>query len=290
MTPGRFRSLLFAPANSPRKVAKALASAADGVILDLEDSVALSEKSEARRSAAEALAGRGDAPAFVRVNSIPSGLMDADLAALASAPPDGVILPKVEGPSDLMEIGARLDRLDAEPSRGRPRIEVMPIVETARGLAAVLAIAAGSPRVRRLVFGAIDLALDMDIDLTDETGPIAHARFAVALASRAAGLERPLDTAYADFTDLEGLRQSAMRAKAFGYQGKTCIHPAQIEVINAVFTPTDAELDRARAIVEAFDAAVARGLASVSVDGVMVDYPVALRARRTLAAARVDGA
>jgi citrate lyase subunit beta/citryl-CoA lyase len=286
--PGRFRSLLFAPANSPRKVVKALASRADGVILDLEDSVALSEKSEARRGAAEALTGLRDMPVFVRVNSIPSGLMDADLAALASAPPDGVVLPKVESPSDLLEIGARLDRLEAE--HGRAPIEVMPIVETARGLAAVHAIAAASPRVRRLVFGAIDLALDMDIDVADEAGPIGHARFAVALASRAAGLERPLDTAYADFTDLEGLRRSAMCAKAFGYQGKTCIHLAQIEVVNAVFTPTDSELERARAIVEAFDAAIAKGLASVSVDGAMVDYPVASRARRTLAAARVGGA
>ena len=288
MAHGPFRSLLFVPAVSPRKVAKALASAADGVILDLEDSVAVSEKQAAREGAAAALAGPRKLPVFVRINAMSTGLSDADLAAIAPFAPNGIIVPKVERADECDDLDKTLDRLESQHGAVPRSIEIMPIVETARGLVSVLAIAEATPRIRRLTFGAIDLALDMDIDLADESGPVAHARFAVALASRAAGLDRPFDSAFADFVDLEGLRRSALRARAFGFQGKGCIHPAQVEIVNTVFTPTKVELDRARAIVEAFEVAVADGAASVSVDGAMVDYPMAARARKTLAAARTN--
>jgi citrate lyase subunit beta / citryl-CoA lyase len=161
----------------------------------------------------------------------------------------------------------------------------MPILETAQGIEAASDIAQASPRVRRLAFGAVDLALDMDLDLEDDTGPMAQARFALALASRRAGIEGPFDTAFGEIHALVGLRESSRRARAIGFVGKACIHPAQIDIINAVFTPSEAEILRARQIVIAFDAAVREGSAAISLDGLMIDYPVIEKARRTLRSA-----
>ena len=166
------------------------------------------------------------------------------------------------------------------PSGG---ILVMGIVETARGLVNVDAIAAASPRLRRLMFGAVDLAVDLSIDLGDDTGATTQARFAVACASRAAGLAAPMDTAYTDIPNVDGLRATAERARGLGYGGKSCIHPQQVEVVNAVFTPTEKEIAWARRVVDAFAGAEAQGLAAVTLDGQMLDYPVVLRARRLLA-------
>ena len=138
----------------------------------------------------------------------------------------------------------------------------MPIVETARGMAAAHAIAAACKRlgrVRRLFYGAVDFALDLDVDLADETGAMAQARFTLALACRAAELEGPLDSVFTAIGDPDGLRASAERARAMGFTGKAVIHPAQIETVNAAFTPSEAELARAQEIVTAFEAAEAAG-------------------------------
>ena len=196
------------------------------------------------------------------------------------------MLPKTESAADLAMVDWLLAQLEAKAGKPVGSIEITPIIETARGLAVAAEIAAASKRLRRLAFGAVDLALDMDIDLGDDAGAMAHARFALALASRQAGLEGPLDTVFVDIADLEGLRASTARARAMGFGGKACIHPAQLEVVNAVFTPSEAELTRAQAIVTAFDQAEAAGLAAVSVGGTMVDYPVVLKARRVLAVGR----
>src|SRR5262249_42084975 len=159
---------------------------------------------------------------------------------------------------------------------GRPRgsIEILPIIETAKGIAAVGSIAGAVARVRRLCFGAVDLALDMDLDLADEVGAMNHPRFAIALASRAAGLEGPVDTALLPISDLDSLRISATNAKKMGYTGKSCIHPAQIEVVNSVFSPSEQDIERARRIIAAFEEAERAGSAAFKLDGVMIDYPV----------------
>ena len=188
------------------------------------------------------------------------------------------MLPKVEAASDLLTIDWLLQQIEGSPGR----LEVLPIVETAKGVAAAAAIAAASGRVRRLALGAVDLALDMDLELADDAGAINQARFALTLASRAAGLAGPVDTVFTEIADPAGLEISARRARAMGFSGKMCIHPAQIETVHAVFSPSAAEVERARAIVSAFAVAEAQGLAAVSVDGMMVDYPVVLKARRTL--------
>ncbi len=285
MLQGTPRSLLFVPATSARKVEKALASVADGVIVDLEDAVAIAEKDAARRQAAEMLQSRHPTRIFLRVNALTTPFCYDDLQAAAAAEIDGIVLPKAESASGIATVDWLLGQLETRAGKPAGSIEVMPLIETAAGLAAAAAIAQSSPRVRRLAFGAVDLALDMDIDLNDDAGAMAHARFALALASRQAGLDGPLDTVFTGIDDPGGLRASTERARAMGFGGKACIHPAQLDIVNAVFTPSGAELARARAIVAAFDQAEAAGAAAVQVDGVMVDYPVAVKARRILAKA-----
>lgn len=279
------RSLLFTPANGGRKVEKALTGAADGVILDLEDAVAVAEKPAARQAAVAALRGAPRTrPVLVRVNALSTPFCFDDLVEVAPAVPDGIVLPKAEAASDLRTADWVLSQVEARHGLSPGSIGLWPILETAQGIAAAAEVAGTVPRrVRRLLFGAVDLALDMDLDLQDEDGAIAQARFAVALASRRAGLAGPIDTAFVDIHSSDKLRLSAGRARAMGYAGKTCIHPAQIQVVNQVFSPTEQELERARLIVEAFDAAERAGSAAVSVDGAMIDHPVVLKARRLLA-------
>ena len=277
----RPRSLLFTPANGGSKVAKAFASAADGVILDLEDAVAVSEKQVARQAAVQALALPRSRMALVRVNALSTPFCFDDLLAVTPAQPGEIILPKVEAASDVRTADWVLTQLEARHGLPAGGIGLVPILETAAGIAAAAEVAR-APRVRRIMFGAVDLALDMELDLDDDAGPMAQARFAIALASRCAGLPGPLDTAFVDIRAPDRMCATAMRARAMGYTGKACIHPAQIEVVNQVFSPSAAEVERARRIVAAFDAAEQSGSAAIAVDGVMIDYPVVLRARKLL--------
>ena len=280
------RSLLFTPANGGRKVDKAFASAADGVILDLEDAVATTEKPAARQAAIAALGTPRTLTAWVRVNALSTPFCFDDLLAIVPAAPDAIVLPKVESAADVKTADWLLSQLEARHGLTAGHIRLAPILETALGIAAAAEIARASPRLNLLMFGAVDLALDMDLDLDDDQGSIAHARFAIALASRAAGLPGPFDTAFVDIHALDRLRTSTLRAKAMGYTGKMCIHPAQIAVVNEVFTPSAQQLDRAQRIVDAFATAERAGSAAVSVDGAMIDYPVVIKARRILDSVR----
>ena len=282
MTSAQPRSWLFVPATSGPKIDKACRSAADAVIVDLEDAVALSEKAAAREALAQRLAQGLPRAVWVRVNATGTDFCFADLQACCRPGVAGLLLPKVETGEALRMVDWVLGNLERErglPARGIP---VAGIVETAAGLQNVGAVAAASPRLQRLMFGAVDLAADLGIDLADDAAT-APARFAVACASRAAGLAPPVDTAYTDIPNLEGLRATALRAKALGYTAKACIHPAQIETVHAVFTPTAQELAWARAVVEAFEQAERDGLAAVMLQGQMLDYPVVEKARRVLA-------
>jgi len=276
---------LFVPATSPDKAEKALASAADGVIIDLEDAVAVAEKPRARENAALLLKDRRSTQVYLRVNALTTPFLFDDLATAAAATLDGIILPKAESAADLAIVDWVLAQWEAKLGKPVGSIAVLPILETARGIASAAEIARASKRVQQLMFGAVDFALDLDVDISDETGAMAHARFAVALASREAGLAAPIDSVFTGIRDEDGLRAASKRARAMGFAGKACIHPAQIAPINEVFSPSEAELARAREIVTAFDAAEAAGAAAVSVGGVMVDYPVVEKARRVLATA-----
>jgi citrate lyase subunit beta/citryl-CoA lyase len=276
------RSLLFVPATSERKIDRAFASAADGVIIDLEDAVAVAEKPAARRALGAILSIPRRLPVYVRVNATSTPFCFQDILAVTVAGIAGVVLPKAESADEMKTIDWLMTQLENERGLAARSCPVMPIIETARGLTSVDAIATATPRIKRLLFGAVDLAADMAIDLDDDGGAIAQARFAIARASRAASLEPPFDTAFVDIKDGERLRASAERARALGFSGKACIHPAQIDIVNQVFTPSADELERAARIVAAFERAEASGHAAVALDGQMIDYPVVEKARRLL--------
>ncbi|MFO1415270.1 MAG: CoA ester lyase [Burkholderiales bacterium] len=284
------RSLLFVPANGEHKIEKAFAGAADGVILDLEDAVAVSQKAAARDTLAATLAAmRGRKPAYVRVNAVSTPYCFRDLMALPLRDLAGVLVPKVESAEEAWTVDWMLLQLEAEQGVGPRSVPVVAMIETARGLTRIDAIAGATPRITRIAWGAVDFAHDTNAALGDRAAT-EQAHFALVRASRNAGLEAPIDAPGIDFSDPERLRADAQRARAMGFGGKLCIHPAQLAVVHEVFRPTADEIARAQRIVAAFDAAEAAGSAAIAVDGQMIDYPVVLRARRVLeAAASVAG-
>lgn len=285
-SPWVLRSLLFVPGHRREMIAKAAASGADAIILDLEDGVAPAEKPAARRTAAGALEGPlpDQLTIFLRVNSTGSGLLDEDLREAARARLDGVCLPKCEAPADVQALSARL--LIAEDRLGLPRgrLRLLALVETAQGVLNAPAIARESPRIWGAIFGAEDFTADAGLPRTREGGELAGARTAVSLAAHAAGVEA-IDGIFADFRDEEGLVADTAEARRLGYTGKTLIHPAQISPVHRVFAPAPDEIAKARRIVDAFEKAVDDGSGIVVVDGAMVDRPVAVRAQRLLARA-----
>jgi citrate lyase subunit beta/citryl-CoA lyase len=278
-----FRSYLFVPATSERKLDKALTAETDALIVDLEDAVAVSEKPAARLFIAERLRQPLARPIFVRVNDLGTPFAFDDIAAVASPHLTGIVLPKVESAADIAIADWLLAQAERRLGLAAGSIGIIPILETARGLVEAASIAKASPRLRCMMFGMVDLAVDMELDLGDDEGAIQSARFAVALASRAAGLPGPVDTAFIDIADPERLRRSSAQARRMGYAGKSCIHPSQLAIVTEVFSPSAEEIARARRIVAAFEAAEADGVAALKVDGAMIDYPVVIRARRVLA-------
>ena len=277
-----FRSLLFAPANHARRAEKALTLGADAVILDLEDAVATAEKAEARPLIIEALEKPRTGKLYVRVNALSTEWSYGDIVVAVRAGLDGIVLPKIEHAHELRTADWLIGNLEQARDLPRGTVDLIPIIETAVGVSNLPAICGAGTRVRRLAFGAGDFTLDMGMTWTrDETELLPH-RAACVLASRAGGLEPPLDTVWADLRDNEGFVASARKAATLGFQGKMCIHPDQIAPANAAFTPDEAAVARARRIVAAFDKAEAEGLASIQLDGQFIDYPIVQRARRVL--------
>lgn len=276
------RSLLFAPGNHARRVEKALSLDADAVILDLEDAVAVSEKSATRAVVAAALGRPRRGLLYVRVNAIDTEFCYGDLVAVVQAGLDGVILPKAESAAGIATIDWLMAQLERDRSLPHGTVDLIPIVETARGLRQIDAILSAGHRVRRVAFGAGDFTLDLNMAWTRGETELAHARAMVVTASRAAGIDPPLDTVWADLTDAAGLEASARTALACGFQGKMCIHPDQVTVVNRVFTPSDAEIAAAERVCAAFERAEAEGNAAIQVDGKFIDYPIVYRAQRVL--------
>lgn len=278
-----FRSLLFAPGNVPRRVEKAMTLAADAVILDLEDAVPISLKASARVAVAEALKQPRRITCYVRVNSLSTGWTIDDLEAVMGKHVDGIVAAKVEHPTDVEKLDWYMAHLERRHCLAPGTVDLIPLVENARGVENVRAIASAVPRVKRLVFGAVDYTADLGVQLSADTPALLYARSRVVNASRAAGLEPPIDTAYLELGNPEGLVRDASTARQLGYQGKLVIHPDQIEPVNRVFTPSDQEIAFARKVVEAFAQAEAAGHAAITLEGgKFVDYPVVHQARRLL--------
>lgn len=283
---GLFRTMLFAPGNHPRKVEKCLTLDADCVILDLEDAVAVAEKEATRATVVAALEGERTGAGYVRVNAFDTPYCYRDVCAVVDPAVDGIVLPKVESADQLLAVDWLVSQLERERGLDPGSIDIMPIIETGRGLDAVECIARCGSRVRRLSFGAGDFTLDMGMQWTLGEEELHYARSRIAVVSRAAGLEPPVDTVFIHLGESEALENSARTVKGMGYQGKLCIHPGQLEVVNGVFTPADEEIQRAMHYVAAFEDAEARGSASIQVNGYFIDYPIVEKARRVLAIAQ----
>jgi len=278
-----YRSFLFAPGNHARKVEKVFGCGADHVILDLEDAVAKAEKVATRALIVEALKRPRSGGAYVRVNSYNTEFCYGDAAAVVGPGLDGIVFPMVESREQIVAFDWLVAGLERERGLQVGGIDIVPIIETAKGLANARAIAAAGTRVKRMAFGAGDYTLDMNMEWTLTESELEHARTEMVVASRAAGLEGPLDTVWVHIKDLDNLEKSARRARQLGFQGKMCIYPPQVDVVNRVFTPTDEEVAFAHRVVEAFDKAEKEGSSSIQLDGFFIDYPIVNKARKTLA-------
>jgi citrate lyase beta subunit len=263
------RSLLFAPGNEERKLQKALAAGADAVVADLEDAVPAGEKESARAVARRVLGGAATGSLVaVRVNGVGTAHWEADLEAVADLELDALVVPK-----------ATPDAVGALGPNGPP---VVAIVETALGVRQAYETAR-LPRVAALVLGAVDLGLELGLEPRADGQEVLYARSQLVVDSAAAGVRSPFDLVHVDTRDDEGLEAEARLARSLGFRGKACIHPAQVEIVNRVFSPTGEERERARRVVEAYERALADGRGAVALDGEMIDLPVVERARRVLA-------
>jgi citrate lyase beta subunit len=263
------RSLLFAPGNDERKLEKALAAGADAVVADLEDAVPATEKEAARTVARRVLGGAATASLVaVRVNAAGTEHWGADLQAVADLELDALVLPK-----------ATPEAVGALGPDGPP---VVAIVETALGVRHAYETAR-LPRVAALVLGAVDLGLELGLEPRADGQEVLYSRSRLVLESAAAGLRSPFDLVHVDTRDNEGLEAEARLARSLGFRGKACIHPAQVAIVNRVFSPTGEERERARRVVEAYERGLADGRGAVALDGEMIDLPVVERARRILA-------
>ena len=284
------RTALFAPGNRPDRVEKALGLDADAVIMDLEDAVPFAEKESTRKTVRDLLDKYPGKRMYVRINALNTPYAKEDITALGSKNIVGLMLPKVESPDDLIAFGKLLTDLEKDSGLIEGSLEVLSICETAKGLEEIYSIASVKTEPNRdmiIAFGAADYTLDLGISLTREGRELDYPRTRLPIASKAAGIGPPLDTPWmVDLKDIDGLVADAQRAKAYGFQGKIVIHPTQIQPCHDVFTPTQAEIDYARKIVEAFEAAERDGKAAIQLDGKFIDYPVVERARRTIELSR----
>jgi citrate lyase subunit beta/citryl-CoA lyase len=277
----KLRSLLFVPGDRPDRMEKALASGADALILDLEDAVAHSAKPEARRAVREFADVHAEANLWVRINPLDGPEADRDLEAVLAAHPNGIVLPKSEGGASVAELARRLTE------RGNATAQILAIATETAAAIFGLGTYGGARRLAGLTWGAEDLPAAIGASTSREvdggfTAPYEIARALCLFGAAAAGVA-PIETVYPVFRDLDGLADFAGRARRDGFTGMMAIHPAQVPVINAAFTPTEAEIAHAQAVVAAFEANPGAG--ALSLEGRMIDRPHLVQAQRLLAAA-----
>lgn len=278
------RSLLILPANVERFVRKAPEAGADAVCLDLEDSVPAAEKEAARSRAAQALTAlpRTGYLLFVRVNGLSTGLLEDDLIAVVRPGLDGIILSKTESPDHVRRADHYLTILERQRGLPAGAVRLIALIESAAGIARAFEACAASPRLCAALFGAEDFATDMGVERTGEGREVLWARSLLAVACRAAGIAA-IDTPATAYADEAALEADMLLGRSLGYSGKLCIHPAQVPLANRIFSPSPAQLQAARLLVETFEReALAKGRASIAIGGKMVDTPMYERAKRLL--------
>jgi citrate lyase subunit beta/citryl-CoA lyase len=288
------RSLLFVPATGGPKLDKAFASGADGVILDLEDSIAPERKDEARKSALDFLkskAGMKDRPRLlVRINGLDTGMIDADLDAVVPGAPDAVLFPKAEGGATVAHLDAKLTAREAVAGIPESSVKILAqSVETAAGVFTAGTYRDCSARLIGMTWGPEDLSAELGAEANRDadgtlTEPYRLAR-TLCLYGAAAARVPAFETIHVDFRNTEVLRADTEIARRDGFAGRLAIHPAQVPVINAVFTPTQEQIDKAKAVVAAF--AAQPGAGTVGIDGKMFDRPHLVRAQALLERVKV---
>jgi citrate lyase subunit beta/citryl-CoA lyase len=281
------RSRLYVPGSEPKYFINAALHGADAVILDLEDSVHVSEKDSARLVVRNALRAVDflECERMVRINQLPLGL--EDLNEIVPESPDLVLIPKVETPNQVLEVTTRIAEIKADYGITRP-IWIMPILESALGIENALAIAKASDKIVALTIGLEDYTADLGVVKTSAGAESLYARQSVVNAARAAGIQA-IDSVFGDVGDLEGLRAWGLTSRALGFEGMGCVHPTQIPVIHEAFAPSNAEIERARKIVTAYNDAQERGIGVVSLGSKMIDPPVVQRALKLIARAQAMG-
>ena len=281
------RSAVFVPGNRAGMLERARSFDADVIMVDLEDSVPPGEKVVARDLAREwvpALRDGSGRRVMVRLNSLDTGLARAELEAVVSPALYGVSIGKVESVRDVRTLDGLLAALEPAAGVDAGALRIIPWIETARAVWNARSIALASPRVAAIAFGAEDFTNDMGIERSDSGDEVAVPRAWVPVAARAAQVGA-LDSPFVRFRDPDALRDDARAARRMGYTGKFAIHPAQLAIINETFSPSAAEIEYARRVVEAWDAAESAGRGSLALDGRMVDVPVVKRAQNLLALA-----
>lgn len=271
------RSFLFAPGSNESIIKKALNSSADAVIIDLEDATALNEKDRAREIALKISLIDRDKPLYIRINGANSPFFEKDLELLESAKLDGVVLPKCEDSDDIIKLTQAI----------KENIDVIPLIESAKGIINLVNMGRASKKISRFAFGAIDYTLDINAQYTKSGFELLYPRSYLVIISRILNLLPPVDTVFPYLNDETGLINETKHIKELGMFGKLAIHPKQVDIINDIFTPTKSEIDEANSIVKAFLEAEKEGIASIRVNNKFVDYPVYLKSKRIIELAKI---
>lgn len=284
------RAVLYVPGNETRKIEKAVTLIADAVCLDLEDGVALNRKAEARPNVARALGALdfGKSEKLARINGVGTGLESEDLDAIVPAHPDTIVIPKVSDADQIKWVSARVGELEESHGIARGSIGLIGMIENARGVMNLAAIAGADARLEALIFGGEDYAADVGATRTRDGMEVLYARSAIVMACAAFGLQA-IDLLFLDFRDPEGLRAEAVRGAQLGYAGMQVIHPNQVPIVQEVFTPDAAAIEHARRVLDAARKNLAAGHGAFALDNKMVDMPIIKAAERVMARARAAG-
>jgi len=287
------RSWMFVPGHRQRMIDKALSLEADAIMLDIEDGVAPNEKDSARKNIADSLV-RDKAPGtparYVRINAIGHARMNADLEAVVRPGLEGLVCPKVDTPDEVRTVDAILN--EKEPSNGLPKgsVKLLIAIESPRGLLNAAAIAAQSPRISGIMFGAEDFGREIGLPAVREgqARDLIYARSSMVIAAASAHVQA-VDGVWVDLKDTQGLLGFAKQSRELGFSGMSCIHPAQVQAINNTFSPTAEEIDYCQRVLQAFAEANLRGDGSIAFGGQLIDRPIVERARRTIEMAKSLG-
>lgn len=273
---------MFIPGSNDKHLMKAKALNANVIIFDLEDAVSIGEKETARLKVSQIIEETRGSLNYVRINDRTTGYFIDDLYEIVKEDLAGIILPKVNTKEDIIIIDYILTSLEKKYSIDNYKISIVPLIETAAGLHHAYEIASTSKRIQCLAFGAEDFKLDLNISPGIHGTELLYAKSKLVEVSRAAGIEAPVDSVYTDFKNEGGLKRDAELGERLGFQGKLLIHPKQIDIVNQIYSPSQTEIEEAKAIVQMYNGTQNNGAGAVQVNGKMVDIPVAERARKIL--------